>query len=351
MKGDITIRQIATESGVSISTVSRVINGSAHVSEEARRRVEATVEKYAYRPNRLVQNHINPKSRIIGVIMPDITNPYFTAMFRAVSLAAQASGYSVLLSNTGFTAASMDRTTRNELEAFKIMQEQNAAGVFVAGGQADLVRLRPEYRQGLEDMAARLPVVVLGDPVKDSRCRFIQREHGHGVSIAVDHLFSLGHRRIAFIGGETDVAVTERRLRAYVDALSAHGLPYDRQLAAPSDYYAPDGWQAVDGLLRRGISFTALIAMNDNVALGAYRALADHGLTVPDDVSVISCDQFFNADFFDPRLTSVDQHNGQLGEFVVSLLLNMMGGMDQPRLFGFRPELVVRESCRRFTDR
>lgn len=350
MKEAITIRQIARESGVSVSTVSRVINGSAPVSEEARRRVERIIEKYSYTPNGFAQGSVNPRSMIIGVVMPDITNPYFTAMFREISLSAQRAGYSVLLSNTGFTAASAGETTRNELEAFKIMQEKSVDGVLVVGGQADLIQLQPEYRQSLEDMASRIPVVVLGNPVDGSRCQFMERERGQGIYMAVEYLFSLGHRRIAFVGGEADVAITEQRLGAYAGALAALGLPYDRSLVSTSDYYAPDGWQAAQRLIRRKTPFSALIAMNNSVALGAYRALADHGLKIPEDVSVVSCDQFFDAEYFVPRLTALDQHNELLGRSVISALLDKMGGAvrsQPPKLY---PELVVRESCCRLSE-
>ncbi len=349
MKPAVTIRQIARESGASVSTVSRVINGSAPVSEDVRRRVERAIEKYAYAPSGFARGLVSRRSMIIGVIMPDITNPYFTAMFREISLAAQRAGYSVLLFNTGFSAATAGETTRNELEAFKVMQEKGADGVLVVGGQADLVRLRPEYRRGLEDMANRVPVVALGNPVDGSRCQFMERERGQGIYMAVEHLFSLGHRRIAFVGGETDVAITERRLGAYGDALAALGLPYDRNLVSTSDYYAPDGWRAADRLIRQGTAFTAVMAMNDGVALGAYRALADHGLRVPEDVSVISCDQFFDADYFTPRLTALNQHNELLGQAVISALLARMRGDAQSRPLKPRPELVVRESCRRIS--
>lgn len=350
MKDTVTIKQIARECGVSIATVSRVINGSAPVSDEVLQRVQAAIERHAYTPSRFSQGLINRRSMILGVIMPDITNPYFTAMFQEISTAAREAGYSVLLFNTGFTAASGAETTRNELTAFKIMQEKKVDGVLVAGGQADLMRLRPDYRQRLEEMAEDIPTVVLGNPTADTRCLFLQRERGQGMLLAMNYLFSLGHRRIAFVGGETDVDVTERRLSAYIDALAALGLPYDRELVAPSDYYAPDGWQAANRLLERNISFTALAAMNDNVALGAYRALADHGLRIPEDISVISCDQFFNADYFVPRLTSLNQHNEQLGKLVVSALLEKISGSAPKHQLSLHPELVIRESCREISE-
>lgn len=345
MKEVITIRQIARESGVSVSTVSRVINGSAPVSEDVRRRVERIIEKHAYTPSGSAQGPVNRRSMIIGVVMPDITNPYFTAMFREISLSAQRAGYSVLLSNTGFTAASAAETTRNELEAFKIMQEKSVDGVLVVGGQADLIQLRPEYRQGLEDMGNRVPVVVLGNPVDGSSCQFMERERGQGIYMALEYLFSLGHRRIAFVGGEADVAITEQRLGAYTGALAALGLPFDRSLVSTSDYYAPDGWQATQRLIRYGTSFSALIAMNDSVALGAYRALADHGMKIPEDVSVVSCDQFFDAEYFVPRLTALDQHNELLGRSVISALLDKMNGAVRRQPLKLYPELIERESC------
>ncbi len=328
----ITIKQIAQESGVSIATVSRVLNGTAPVAESTRARVQAVMARHNYTPNALARGLAGHRTMTLGVILPDIANPYFASMFREMETAAR-------------SAAGPVELAHRELAAFQTMLDKAVDGVIVAGGQADLMDVGRNYRHALSRLAAAVPTVVIGDPIPGAKCLFIHRERGLGVLAAVNYLVSLGHRRIAFVGGEEGVGITEARLAAYADALSALSLPYDRALVAPSDYYAPDGYEAVHWLLGRGNPFTALLAMNDSVALGAYRALADAGLAVPGDVSVISCDQFFDAGFFVPRLTSIDQHNSRFGRFVINSLLAVMGGSQACKPLGYRPELVVRESC------
>ena len=176
-------------------------------------------------------------------------------------------------------------------------------------------------------------------------CQFIQRERGQGVFSAVNYLASLGHRRIAFIGGEDGVDITLARLEAYHFALDTLRLERDPALIRLSDYYAPDGYSATQALVRSGAAFSALLTMNDNVALGAYRALADAGLRIPEDVSVISCDQFDGAEFFVPRLSSVDQHNELFGRFIINALFGAMHGAKETVYLNHKPELIVRESC------
>ena len=205
--------------------------------------------------------------------------------------------------------------------------------------------LRKNPLNALRELADTLPVVVLGNPIPGINCRFLQRERGRGVFASVSYLSDLGHKRIAFVGGEDGVDITLERLAAYRQALAVLGLPEDEELVALSDYYAPDGFAAANRLLSRGTDFTAILAMNDNVAVGVYRALADAGLEIPRDVSVISCDQFFTAEYMVPRLTSVDQHNALFGQFVIKALLSAMEGGRENVLLRYDPELIIRESC------
>jgi len=345
MSRPVTIVQIAKESGVSISTVSRVMNGTAPVSAATRTRVNEVIQKHHYTPNAFARSLISRQSMTIGVILPDISNPYFSAMFGELEHAAQEANYSVLLCNTSFRAASADEMTKRELAYFRMMLEKKVDGAVVAGGQADLVEVSEPYRTALGQLAASMPVVVLGSPIAGVDCQFIQRERGQGVYSAVNYLASLGHRRIAFVGGEKGVGITSARLQAYLEALESLSLPQDQALVRLSDYYTPDGHSAVRELLSGGAPFTALLAMNDNVALGAYRALADAGLRVPQDVSVISCDQFYAADYLVPRLTSIDQHNERFGRLIIQTLLGGIHGSREDVPLTYLPELVVRESC------
>lgn len=345
MEQPVTIVQIAKESGVSIATVSRVMNGTAPVSEQTRRRVNEVIQRHRYTPNAFARSLINRQSMTIGIIMPDISNPYFSAMFSEFEAAAHEANYSVFLCNTSFSAARMADKTPRELEYFQMMLDKKVDGVLIVGGQADLLEVSEAYRSALQHLSAAVPVVVLGSRIPGVECLFIQRETGRGVFSAVSYLASLGHRRIAFVGGEDGVGITEARLNAYMDALHALGLPRERALVALSNYYTPDGYKAMNDLLKSGVPFTALLAMNDNIALGAFRALADAGLRVPQDVSVISCDQFYSAEYLVPRLTSVDQHNEQFGRFIINALLGAMRGVQENVVLTFTPELVIRESC------
>jgi len=345
MDRPITIVQIAKESGVSIATVSRVMNGTAPVSDATRERVNAVIRQHNYIPNAFARSLINRQSMTIGIIMPDISNPYFSAMFSEFENAAHEANYSVILCNTSFSSSQAKEKEIRELDYFQMMLDKKVDGVLVVGGQADLLDVSNEYRAALQHMASAVPVVVLGSPIEGIDCQFIQRERGQGVFSVVNYLASLGHRRIAFVGGEDGVGITSARLRAYQDALDTLRLPKERGLIALSDYYTPDGYCATKSLLASHVSFTALLTMNDNVALGAYRALADAGLRIPQDISVISCDQFYAADYLVPRLTSVDQHNELFGRFIINALLGAINKVKEDVVLTYRPELVVRESC------
>lgn len=345
MGKNVTIVQIAKECGVSAATVSRVLNGTAPVSEEKRRRIQETMARHHYSPNALARGLVNRQSMTLGVLIPDITNPYFSSMFTEFEAAAQAAGYSLLLCNTAFTANRAGERTKRETDYFRTMVDKRVDGVLIVGGQADLNAPSESYRAALRELADTLPVVVLGNPIPGINCRFLQRERGRGVFASVSYLSNLGHKRIAFVGGEDGVDITLERLAAYRQALAVLGLPEDEELVALSDYYAPDGFAAANRLLSRGTDFTAILAMNDNVAVGVYRALADAGLEIPRDVSVISCDQFFTAEYMVPRLTSVDQHNALFGQFVIKALLSAMEGGRENVLLRYDPELIIRESC------
>ena len=342
MKSNITITQIAQESGVSVATVSRFLNGKVPVSADKKARIEAVVKKYDFTPNALARGLISKRTMTLGVILPDITNPYFATIFQEVQRCAAEEGYSVYLCNTRFHHGD---SPIDETGYFRMMMDKKVDGILIIGGQLDMVEPNPAYKEALNKLAASIPVVAAGRAIPGVDCIFLDSENGSGVVTAYNYLASLGHTHIAFAGGQPGVTITETRLEAYKKAAASSGSAVQEDLISLSDYYLPDGYQAAEALLTRETPFTAVIAMNDNVALGAIRAFADHGLSVPRDVALISCDRFYFADYTMPRLTSIHHHSRRWGQMVVRTLIQSIQGSTENARITFPPELIIGESC------
>ena len=341
MKSNITITQIAQESGVSVATVSRFLNGKVPVSADKKARIEAVVKKYDFTPNALARGLISKRTMTLGVILPDITNPYFATIFQEVQRCAAEEGYSVYLCNTRFHHGD---SPIDETGYFRMMMDKKVDGILIIGGQLDMVEPNPAYKEALNKLAASIPVVAAGRAIPGVDCIFLDSENGSGVVTAYNYLASLGHKHIAFAGGQPGVTITETRLEAYKKAAASSGSAVQEDLISLSDYYLPDGYQAAEALLTRETPFTAVIAMNDNVALGAIRAFADHGLSVPRDVALISCDRFYFADYTMPRLTSIHHHSRRWGQMVVRTLIQSIQGSTENARITFPPELIIGES-------
>ena len=342
MKSNITITQIAQESGVSVATVSRFLNGKVPVSADKKARIEAVVKKYDFTPNALARGLISKRTMTLGVILPDITNPYFATIFQEVQRCAAEEGYSVYLCNTRFHHGD---SPIDETGYFRMMMDKKVDGILIIGGQLDMGEPNPAYKEALNKLAASIPVVAAGRAIPGVDCIFLDSENGSGVVTAYNYLASLGHKHIAFAGGQPGVTITETRLEAYKKAAASSGSAVQEDLISLSDYYLPDGYQAAEALLTRETPFTAVIAMNDNVALGAIRAFADHGLSVPRDVALISCDRFYFADYTMPRLTSIHHHSRRWGQMVVRTLIQSIQGSTENARITFPPELIIGESC------
>ena len=342
MPSHMTITEIAQESGVSISTVSRVLNGNVPVSEDKRKRVEATIQKYNYSPNALARSLVSKHTMTIGVILPDISNPYFSSVFCEIEKAAHEAGYSILLCNTLYHSSS---TGHMEEDYIQMMIDKHVDGLIIAGGQQDTLNAGASYIDAVKRSAGILPLVMIGEQIPGIPCLFLNREKMNGISDAIGYLASLGHRRIAFLGGEDKVKNTVSRVSSYKEGLRSLGLPIDENLIVLTDYYAEDGYRAAGMLLERRIPFTAALAINDNVALGALRAFDEKGVKVPADVSMISCEYFSTSQFYTPPMTVIDQHNNRFGKLVIQKLLSVMKGQEETDIIDIRPDLIIRGSC------
>lgn len=347
MKNKLTIYEIAQLCGVSASTVSRVLNKNPHVAPATQAKVTEVINRYQFSPSTVARALSSNHTQTLGVIISDITNPYFSELYLEIQRYAVDYGYSTILCNTFYGGSSHGVSDAiSEHTYFRKMLDQQVDGILILGGEIDRDQISDSYSAALQHLSRQIPVVILGQTIPDCPCIFIDRNLGGGISSLVRHLLALGRRRIGFVGGEEGIRTTTARLNAYRQTLEALAIPCDPSLISLSNYYAPDGYQAMNKLLEhREAAPTAVICINDAVAMGAIRAIADKGLRVPEDISVVSCDQFPSGEYSCPRLTTLDQQNSYLGRMSIMTLIGAINGESEGINICHEPHLIIRESC------
>ncbi|MBC1544309.1 LacI family DNA-binding transcriptional regulator [Listeria cossartiae] len=344
----ITIQEIAKLSGVSVSTVSRVINNSPSVSAAKRQKIQAVIDEHNYTPSVFARGMVNKQTKNIGVILPDISNPYFISLITQIQKFALDYMFSTILFNT-MLAEPNNKNNKHSLteeDYLKIILEKQVDGLLILGGEIDKEVVPADYISALNQLNKAIPVVVIGSKIPELNCLFIERNFKKGVTTLVSHLTALGHQNIGFIGGEAGVKITSYRLESFKEAMASYQHPLNDDWIVLSDYYTADGYAAMTQLLENNATLpTALVAINDNVAIGAIRAINDANLSCPKDIAIVSCDQFMNGDYQTPRLTSMDQHNEYLGKMAILQLISAINGQVEPMIINHNPELIIRESC------
>ncbi|EHH6225956.1 LacI family DNA-binding transcriptional regulator [Listeria monocytogenes] len=344
----ITIQEIAKLSGVSVSTVSRVLNNSPSVSAAKRKKIQAIIDEHNYTPSVFARGMVNKQTKNIGVILPDISNPYFISLITQIQKFALDYMFSTILFNT-MLAEPDNKNNQHPLteeDYLKIILEKQVDGLLILGGEIDKEIVPKEYITALNQLNNAIPVVVIGSKTPELNCLFIERNLKKGVTTLVSHLTALGHKNIGFIGGEAGVKITTYRLESFKEAMTSYQHPVNDDWVVLSDYYTADGYAAMTHLLENSTTLpTALVAINDNVAIGAIRAINDAKLSCPEDIAIVSCDQFMNGDYQTPRLTSMDQHNEYLGKMAILQLISAINGQVEPMIINHNPELIIRESC------
>ncbi|MDO4292585.1 MAG: LacI family DNA-binding transcriptional regulator [Eubacteriales bacterium] len=336
----VTIYDIAKEAGVSPATVSRVITNSANVRREKKAKVMELVEKYNFKPNALARGLADTKSKVIGILAADVRNPYYAELFVACEQAAAKAGYSVLL----FNFLSEPRLEEKMLEK---LQEQRVDAIIQMGGRVDDLVSNMDYVEKINQAMATVPVVVTGK-LEGSSCHMVRIDSLKAMDLLMNHLISLGHRRIAFLGGTLSVLSTYEKLLRYKQVLKEHGIPYDPRLVMEGgSYNSESGYELMDRLFEKGVSFTAVVAINDFAAAGAMRSILERGYRIPEDISLVSYDNTYISQLMIPRLTSIDYDYDEFGQELVETAINAIEGRETPLLKTVTPVLVERESSGR----
>jgi len=328
-----TIAAVAERAGVSIASVSRVLNGSARVRPDTAERVRKAAKELGYTPNYAAKSLKVRRTRQIAFAVSDIGNPVYVAMARAVQAAAKASGYRVVLLST-------DANPTEELEVLRSLGERYTDGLILCP-----IRITEGHLRALERAAT--PVVVIGALPPGVPVDNVAVDSYRGGVEAMEHLIGQGYTRIAFINGPTDTVPGGARFRAYKETLINHAIPWDPSLVVTGDFQIAGGYRAAERLLSLPALPEAVFCANDLMALGAMRRFREAGLEIPRDVAVVGMDDIEHASIVTPTLTSVSLCAAERGRMAARMLLARLSGetaSQEPQRVTVTPRLVVRES-------
>ncbi|WP_141204390.1 LacI family DNA-binding transcriptional regulator [Streptomyces griseorubiginosus] len=351
-----TMADVARTAGVSVATVSHVLNGTRPVLPHTRQAVLDAVDELGYTPNTLARSLVTSRTRSIGLAVSAISNPYFTEILQGVEAGALEHGYSLLI-------ADPHDDPGHERKVAQLLHERRVDGMIVAPS-ADPREL-VAYLTRHEVPAVFLDRVVEGaggaDEPRDAGAGTEGRETPAGgprrfdqvcaestrpMAELVTHLAGLGHRRIGLVAGLPGLSTTAERIAGYRQGLTASGLPYDPHLIVHGDSESAGAEVATAALLGLPTPPTALVTANNTMTIGALRTLHDRGLSVPDDLALCCFDDFAWADLFAPRLTAIAQPSREIGTEAVRLLLERLAAPDRPtRTLRLPCAFVHRTSC------
>lgn len=327
----VTIEMVASLAGVSPSTISRVLNGTAAVSEEKTAAIQAAIAKLGYVPNPLARGLAGGRTLSVGVVTQAVDSPYYGAALRGIEEELDPAGYRPLFVSGNWNAAA-------EARCIEMLRARRVDGIIVLTGRL------PD--QALKQCAKTVPVVVTGRTLKAPGLYALKFDNLEGARLATQHLLQLGHRHIGFITGDPDHPDSQERLQGYRLALESAGVAYEPKRVVPGEYHEVSGLLAVDRLLQSGQPLTAIFAANDQMAFGAALGLRRRGLRVPDDVSLVGFDDLPTAQYASPPLSTIHQPSHELGRIAAACMLQLLSGAE-PSAEVPAPRFVVRESARK----
>ena len=329
------IKDVALRAGVSVTTVSHVVNGTRFVKEASRLRVEAAVRDLGYVPSAVARSLKHNATRTFGMLIPNNSNPYFAEVLRGVELRCFAAGYNVILCNS-------NDDPKRQASHLRVLAEKRVDGLVLVSSKGDA---------GLRDIMGELkiPVVLLDREIPGLACDLVEVDHVAGGLIATQHLLALGHPRVACISGPAGLSPSSQRRAGWKQAMAQAGVEREPGDLARGDFSPRGGYLAMQALLRKDPRPTAVFVCNDLMAFGALAAAREAGIEVPSQLSMVSYDDIELAAFAAPPLTTVVQPKLQIGTLAAEMLLDRVDGKSgPPRRVMLEPLLKCRASTARF---
>jgi LacI family transcriptional regulator, galactose operon repressor len=327
-----TIKDIAKHAGVSIMTVSRYFNYPDKVTEKTRKRITRAIEILNYQPNEIARSMITKKTYTLGIIVPDIRNPFFSAIFHEIEKYVKPFRYNLLLCNT-------QEDGDEELRYLKILMSRSVDGIIVAPVWIDTVGYLNDNR---------IPFVLIDRKFKEFDTDYVGCDHYNGMREAVNFLIEKGHRNIAIINGPVHLYSFAQRSKAYHDAMTKAGLAQYMKFSPAVEITTTDSaYEKAVEILSQSDRPTAIIASNNNIGIGVLKAIKHLGIIIPDRISFLVFDQFTHHDIINPKICCVAQPVELIGRNAAAFMINRLANPDVPKQqLTLRAEFIAGESCR-----
>jgi len=329
----VTIQDVAKTARVSISTVSRVLNGRVDVASDTQDHVRSVIEDLGYTSNLAARSMRSFKKNLVGLIMPDIAYPFAVEVMKGVNRAIADSEFDLLVYTTGDVRKT--ESASHEQKYVSLLNNSITDGVIIVAPIAS-------------EFSNNAPIVSVDPIMSNPNYPSVHATNYEGAVDAMDYLLGLGHKRIGFISGRAELESSNRRLKGYRDALDKVGIPVDEKLIVPGDYTTETGVICAKELLSLAKPPTAIFASNDQTAMGVFQAAQEMRMSIPEDISVIGFDNITESKYM--GLTTMDQFISEMGFVATQMLIKLI--KDEPldaQTYRMRTQLVIRDSCRKLS--
>ncbi|NFF79155.1 LacI family transcriptional regulator [Clostridium sporogenes] len=324
------IKEVAKLANTSITTVSRVINNTGYVKDETKERILDAIKELGYKP--LERADGKRETKAIGLIVPNIENPFFGKMARHIGKIANLHKYNLLLFDL--------EGTENHRDDFLIdLIEKRVDGLIYVSSYRCIEAINAAKKRNI-------PFVILDREIQKEKINTVIVDNNYGAFIATEHLIKLGHKNIAFIGGAEVMEISIKRKEGYVEALTKNGIQVNNDYICYGNYKIQSGYECMKKLYSKHKEITGVIAANDLMAIGALNYLIKEGVNVPKDVSIVGFDNIEISESITPALTTIEYPMERISEIVIDLILREIKDKDKNiEVISLYPKLIGRESC------
>ena len=328
-KRSVTIQDVAKAAGVSVSTVSRVLNGKVDVAIETQDRIQAVISELGYTSNLAARSMRSRRKNLIGLVVPDIGFPYSIEIMKGVNRAIAESKFDLLVYTTG--DVQKNGTAIHEQHYVSLLNGSMTDGMLIVASAA-------------AEFITEAAIVAVDPHIINPNYPSVQGMNYEGALEVMNYLIGLGHRRIGFISGRPEIGSGQQRLKGYQDALQNAGIEIDPSLIANGDFTQKSGHRCTRQLLSLEHPPTAIFAANDQSAMGVFEAASEMGVQIPSDLSVVGFDNIYEAHFM--GLTTMDQNLAEMGFVAAEMLVKLINGEKlEPEIYKMQTRLVERTSC------